>query len=663
MRNSVIHIGLGVLAVTALALGACGDKKPREAKPAEGALTTRDVPSVFRGTIGAEATIAGVEPTLVSGLGIVVGLNGTGGGELPVAVQATMERELARGGIGKGGPGASTPIGPVSPQEFLRSRDVAVVIVQASIPPGAPKGTPFDVLVRTLPGSGVTSLEGGTLWTTELRFGEPAVFGAVKTRKIGEARGPVFINPFTGPTTDAGGQVQMMRTVGRVLGGGRVTDPLLLELTLDNDSHARARSVVAAINSRFPREPGDEQATARGRGRSAPVEGSAQSIAVGIPGSYRDRPAEFMQLLRFTRIDQTFPEEFARQAIEELKSQPALSEPISWYLQAIGRPAIPFVATMYEYPEIGPRLAALEAGARLGDARAVTPLVELAKTAPAGLRTQAIKLLGNMPGNPAISLTLRELVEASDLDVRIAAYEGLRERNDAVVMTSVIGADARNPSFELDVVPVGEPLIYVTQQARPRVVLFGADAGARGARALQAGLALNRPMTVSAWDSRLLMASDGPGDPVRVMYRDPRTGRQVLQAAGPEKLAEMIRFMAQKPRPEDPSPGLGFGYSEVVGALYELSKQGAVRSAFATEDDRLRAEVIQASQSAMLLDRPETSEQEGVKPEVQTVFKTSSALGGGGPAPTGPGETARTGKITRVVPLTPGNASPSGPKR
>ena len=103
------------------------------------------------------------------------------------------------------------------------------------------------MFVRALPGSSVKSLEGGRLWTTDLRFGEPAVFGAIKTRTLAEAAGAVFINPFSPGGNSDGGQVT--RTIGRVMGGGVVTDPLAMEMVLDNESHARARSVVPVVRA------------------------------------------------------------------------------------------------------------------------------------------------------------------------------------------------------------------------------------------------------------------------------------------------------------------------------------------------------------------------------------------------------------------------------
>jgi hypothetical protein len=51
----------------------------------------------------------------------------------------------------------------MSPQQLLNSSDTAVVIVEGVIPPGAPKGSKFDVRVTVAPGTSTVSLEGGRL--------------------------------------------------------------------------------------------------------------------------------------------------------------------------------------------------------------------------------------------------------------------------------------------------------------------------------------------------------------------------------------------------------------------------------------------------------------------------------------------------------------------
>jgi hypothetical protein len=641
---------LPALAAASLALAGCGETKTREVRKVE--PVARDVPAILRGTIGAEASFRGIEPVLVSGLGIVVGLNGTGGGELPVSIAATMEREAARGGIGRGAIGAEGALGPVSPQEFLRSPNVAVVIVEARIAPGAPDGARFDVYVRALPGSSVTSLEGGKLWTTDLRIGPAAVFSAAKTRKIAEASGPIFINPFSDPSIGPSGELTVTRTSGRVLNGGVMTEPLLIEMILDNDSHTRARSIVAAINSKFPREPGDEGQTARGRGSSGAASGGLQSIALRVPRRYKDESAEFLQLVRHTRVDQSFAPEFARQYVEELKASPGLAEQIRWLLEASGKSALPFIASMYDYPEYNPRMAALTAGARLGDARAIAPLVELARSGPPGLRTDAMRLLGDMPKNPSISLAMRELLDEPNLDVRVAAYEALRTQRDNTIVRIPIGTEETGHQFMLELVPSREPMIYVTQQGEARVVVFGGVAGgprrgesraqASSRRGKYAGLFLEKPMLTTAFADRLMMAADSIGSDVRLRYASPRLQRPVVLTRIPEDVGEFIEFLARVPSPEEPRPGLAMTYSEVVGTLYELTRQGGLAATFATEEDRLRAEIFEAGRLTRLSDRPEGEADVGAD---ATVFEPQApaALPSAEPAATEPG--------SKIIPL------------
>lgn len=613
---------LAMLAAVPLALVGCGPSKTP--KPRTVIPVVRDVPPLLRGTIGAEASIAGIEPTLVSGLGLVVGLNGTGGGPLPDRIAATMEREMGLMGIGRAGDFDGTAIANKSPREVLRDANVAVVIVQASIAPGSPEGATFDVSVKAV---NATSLEGGRLWTTDLRLGQAATFGAVQTKRIAFARGPIFINPFAEPGQTADG---ITRTVGRVLDGGTVVSPFELAIITDNPSFSRARSIVSAINSRFPEGPGDDGPIARGVSGGNMETGAGGRIALSIPASYRNNAADFLNIIRFLPIDNSFPEETARRIIEGLKNEPGLTEPLSWALVAVGDKGLPFARELYDYAEREPRLAALRAGARLNDPQAANHLEQIARSGDLADRAEAIELLASIDAGPTVDQALKSLLNADELVIRVEAYEGLAARAERLQFGRMVlreqakaraTGEARPLSqievlsraslsggvqgitrtlvpgkFLLDVVPVGDPLIYVTQQGQPRVVLFGD------------GLTLRPPLLVSAWSDRLLMASDNPGDPLRLLYRDERGGQSIRQEVSGD-LAAIVRFMATTPTPEDPRPGLGLSYAETVGALYALNAAGATTGAFATERDRLLAGIAAASRSNVNRDRPETPEQ------------------------------------------------------
>jgi hypothetical protein len=613
-------IALAAITATAI-LPACEStpQRPRTVTP-----IVRDVPSVLRGTIGAEAEIVGTRPMVVSGYGLVVGVNGTGGGILNERVAATMEREMQLKGISKATdfPAGSRLAGK-TPRQLLRDPDVAVVLVQAAIAPGSPVGATFDIYVRAL---NATSLEGGMLWTTDLTIGDAAPIGGFKTRNIATARGPIFLNPFAEPGREDSG---ISRQVGRVLEGGVVTQPLQLIIQMDNVSFDRARAISTAINSRFPEVPGDDGPAARGRSGGNMETGEGGRIALAVPGSWRDKPAEFLNLVRSLQIDQMFPEEYARRYVDALQKQPALSSDIAWCLEAVGPKALPFVRGMYDYAEIVPRMAALRSGARLNDPTASDALRDLALNGSGPVRTEAIELLAKIDGGPTIDVALRQLLLEKELTVRASAYEALAARAVAANVSRRIriqqAAIANNPravpqpltaleelarlefpggtiqgisrevvsgKFIMDIVPYGEPMVYITQQGRPRVVVFGASPK------------LDTSVLVSTWSDRLMVDTAEDGKKIRIYYRDYKTDVVTKHTMLPD-LAEFIRFLAHESTPSDPHPGLGLEYSEVVGALYAIHQARGMDATFTTERDKLLAQILEAQAGAELSERPE----------------------------------------------------------
>ncbi|QOJ00355.1 MAG: flagellar basal body P-ring protein FlgI [Phycisphaeraceae bacterium] len=589
------------------------ESDPRPTRRAEPIV--RDVPAVLSNTIGASASLNGTEPVLVFGYGLVVGLNGTGGGTLDESLASQMEREMALRGIDASTDYQGWAIHGKSARDLLRDKNVAVVLVQAAIPPAAPAGKTFDAYVRAI---NATSLEGGRLWRTDLfiQSGEPGTIGGLRGRRLATAGGPVFINPFADPAVDADG---VFRRAGRVLGGGRVVEPLKLELALDEESHARARRIVEAINTRFPEEPGQRTKTAMGR--------SGQSIALNIPPSFTEEPAEFINIVRNMQVDYTAPSAYAKRYAEALREQPWMAYELSYCLEAIGGdPAVRFLRELYDEPDQVPRLAALRAGARLGDHQSAEHLLDLATRGAGAERLDAIALLAGVRGGPNIDIGLRRLLESRELLVRVAAYESLARRAQGVAVRRAVAglrSDASDsldqPShldvllrgaippgnlqgvsrevigdkFHLDVVPVGDPLIYITQQGQPKIVLFGND------------LKMNTPMLASAWSDRLMISADSESSKHSLYYRDYRSGRTYRQDVEAD-LPGLIRFLARRPTPEDPTPGLNLSYSEIVGVLFSLHQQRGVDCAFATETDKLRAEILEAAKSPIGRVRPET---------------------------------------------------------
>lgn len=626
-RDGVRKLRLGVVGVVAGGLlmgalvGLAGCSPGKKIQVERPKVEARVVAAPLRGTVGSLAQSTAGEPVVISGFGLVVGLNGTGGGLLDERIAATMEREMLLQGVGLAanveGTALEDPIlrRPKTASELLRDPNVAVVLVQAVIPRGSPVGYQFDVYVQAM---NATSLEGGSLWTTRLRLGPPGVFGGQQTMEIGQANGEVFINPFEDPNDTQGSE---NRTVGRVLAGGRVSEAMGIQINLDTPSHQRARQIAFAVNSRFPNRAQDREVSARGFDDSL--------IRLTVPPSYTSRPNEFLRIVEHLPVDRDFPQERARTYTAALETIPELRESMMWCLVALGDPALPFVRELYEHRDPDVRMAALRAGSLLGDTRTAPALLEITAVGSASERNEAIALLSEIDGGPTIDLGLRELIETSNLTTRIAAYEALATRAERAEYARLLTIEARRPDssgmartpreleiisktripsstlqgiqrvtipgkFVMDVVPFGEPLVYVTQQGTPRIVLFGGD------------LQLVRPMLASAWDDRFIVISESANQPARLRYENYRTGEvRVVEEISPS-LPSLIVFMAVDPKPEDPVPGLGMSYSEVVGALHALYDAGATRAAFATETDKLMAELVEAARTGQVLERPET---------------------------------------------------------
>jgi len=324
----------------------------------------------------------------------------------------------------------------------------------------------------------------------------------------------------------------------------------------------------------------------------------------------------------------------------QLPHSPELAEELSWALQAVGEPSVPFLRDLYDVPELAPRLAALDAGVRLGDARATRYLMAIAGDRESPFRSEAIRLLGDARGGPEIDLALKDLLGEQELTVRVPAYEALAARAERATMGRIMRSAMRDPrtrrsnvtlaelrarvraelrgtenlqgitrqavegKFVMDRVPYGPPMIYVTQQGLPRIVLFGED------------LRLVDGAFVDAWSDRLMLDS-ASGEQVRLFYRDYRTGRVTTETLPPD-VDTLVRYAAHDPTPERPTagprlgPGLGLTYSEVVGALYAIYEDGGTNASFATERDRLLADLLDAGRAQFVEDRPESADDEEI---------------------------------------------------
>ena len=225
--------------------------------------------------------VKGQEENTLRGLGLVVGLNGTGdsGEYLPMARSLAMSFQLMGSEIGAGVTNKPKSL------ELKDTKNVALVWVTATVPgSGARQGDKIDC--RVVSCGNAKSLEGGHLFTAAMQGPNPE-----NPRVYGFAQGDVSLENAKQPLS------------GKVSGGCRLEEDFFSEFTKDGkitlvvSEYKRdfqvAQNIVLLINSAF-NISGSNRLKARAI--------DAANIETVIPKEYLDDPAEFVALLLSLRV-------------------------------------------------------------------------------------------------------------------------------------------------------------------------------------------------------------------------------------------------------------------------------------------------------------------------------------------------------------------------
>jgi flagellar P-ring protein precursor FlgI len=191
-------------------------------------------PSLAQSRIKDVTAIQGVRDNQLVGYGLVVGLPATGDSlrNAPFTEQS-LRSMLDRMGVGVA-------------QGAARSRNVAAVIVTATLPPFVTRGTRIDVSVSSL--GDASSLAGGTLVLTPLVAADGKAYAV--------AQGPVTVTGFTS-SGQSESLTQNVPTSGRIPNGalierqltGEFNDTSQLSLQVRNPDFATAVGIADAINA------------------------------------------------------------------------------------------------------------------------------------------------------------------------------------------------------------------------------------------------------------------------------------------------------------------------------------------------------------------------------------------------------------------------------
>lgn len=232
------------------------------------------------------AYVQGMRGEQVIGYGLVVGLNGTGDSQRSTFTVQSVSSMLKRFGI-------------TVPQDQLRLRNVAAVIVTATIPAFTKEGGVVDVTVSSL--GDATGLQGGTLLVTPLSGLNGAVYAS--------AQGPISVGGMN--VRSNGSEVRRNHTAaGRVPGGALIEKPVDVKIAnewkvsvvLWQPDFTTAMRIVSAVNTKL----GVQIASAV----------DASTIALNVPTQYRDN-AKIIDFISQVELLEIVPDVAAKVVINE----------------------------------------------------------------------------------------------------------------------------------------------------------------------------------------------------------------------------------------------------------------------------------------------------------------------------------------------------------
>lgn len=501
-------------------------------------------------TVGDWAIVGAKRTQKVEGVGLVVGLNGTGSDPESGVYREELLTQMRKAGVD-------------SPARILESPNTSMVIVRATIPAGLSTTDPIDVTVELTPNSGTTSLAGGYLMRTTLREVLMTERDIKEGSPLASAYGPIMIGDDKNPENPKS---------GRVLGGARVKKEVPYRLAL-KEKHQSIRSsalVQDVINRRFAVKIGPES-------RGVATAKTDQYLELKVPQVYHQNQARFFQVVKLLPIVDRDDVRAARlnQWREELKD-PKKAGLAALKLEGAGQPGVAVLEDGLKSKELEARFFAAEALAYLQKESGVAVLKEAAQKSP-DLRAFALAALA-AADQPAAMMALRSLMSDPDPVIRYGAFAALRtadpentylgrvsvmkERspdqgsdNMAAAISEIQSRRRRGTTvddpFELYVVASdGPPMVHYTRSNRAEIVLFGERQK------------LETPIVLGGGGSIILNASesDEKVEISRITRNSLDFEKKVVSSL---EMKDVIREVAN----------LGATYPEIVELLNSASKQ------------------------------------------------------------------------------------------
>jgi flagellar basal body P-ring protein FlgI len=489
--------------------------------------------------IGDYTTFSGLQPVVIEGVGLVVGLNGTGGDPAPSFYRTELMNEMKRRGV-------------PNPNQVLQSPNTALVLVRAYLPPLMKKGETIDLEVRLPESADASSLAGG--WLMETYLSEQAIVpnrsAPLHGHAYAKASGAILT---AGVGSDAVNSPELLKR-GRILGGATVMKEreLALFLRYDFRSVRNSQRLADVIGRRF--HDFDEYGIKKPMAKAK----TDQKIVLNVHPRYKDNYPRYLQVIRHLAFRET--PVGTRVRIQKLQQEiynAERAEECSLELEAIGNEGIPVLKQALTSPLLEVRFYAATALAYLGEADGLEALKESALKERA-FRVFSLAAISTLDEADA-HIALRELMSEPGAEMKYGAFRSLwtLDKKDPFIRGEMLGVrdegedkpKNRAGAFMLHTLQTtGDPMIHTLTRTRPEIVLFGANQEFRPPLYLSAG--------------RHIIITSQPGDN-KVSLAKFQVGQQDQRREVSLQIADVIRAADE----------LGATYPDIVQMLADASKQ------------------------------------------------------------------------------------------
>lgn len=529
----------------------CGCSQPQEPPKGDEPLNPRD-------TIGSVAKYFATEATPVRGIGIVACLSGAGSSECPPEIRAELEKYIWQ---------QIPEAGSVKPRFVIDSQDTAVVEITGVIPALSTPYDRFDVILKPLSSTQTTSLDGGCLYTAELkemsRLSSIAEFTRF-SKTLASAEGPVYTLQ-----TDTSSPAP---TQWRVLGGARAKQSSSVRLILNAPNFTASNVIRNRINERF------------GPKTAACI--SSVEITLSFPTKYLDQREKFLSMVESLLLggNPEMQNEYAQALIKQILSKTD-SEQAEIALEGIGKPALDPLAPLLNHTDPAIQFHAARCMLNIGDKRALTVLRTVIRDKNSPHRMDAIRAVGLSAKRRDAMPILEMALNDRDIQIRLEVYEMLVRLNSHVISRRRVS----NGNFSVDsVICSGPKVIYVYRQGKPRIVLFGSP------------FRCEKNIFIQSEKSGVTINSL-PGDKrISVSRKHPNRPRVIGPLLSSNDLSVLIQTLGEMPDIKSSNavrPGLAVPYAEILDILKTMCQQGAISAQFIAGPEAELGPVLQESPS------------------------------------------------------------------